>query len=131
MPEGTPTQRRWPTKREVAEKMRARLVEVVPGNILNRIGDHPQIDAILEDCYEVMGYDVERKISRLTERLKDAIFAGAFGPLVIPNTVDVNGNQIPTPVGEIAMAFRDIYTEDFLALFDEEGNLLDPDAGGA
>ncbi len=63
------------------------------------------------------GHTVERKISRLTEKLKDAMELGAFGPLF-----DADGTT-RTPLGEAFFAFKDIYAEAFLAQFNEEGDL--------
>lgn len=82
----------------------------------------------LRAWYAGGGFAVERKISRLTERLKDAIEAEAFGPLF----VDADRNRVDpaaydpdrheeTQAFRILDAFRAIYKANVLELFDEEG----------
>lgn len=67
-------------------------------------------------------YELTR--SRLMEKIKDSLGLMAFGALVISNAVDTNGQPIKTPVGEIYALLKDIYTPEFLDMFDEEGDLL-------
>ncbi len=86
---------------------------------------------ILRDTFGAAGFKHELTLLRLVEKIKDAIARLAFGPLYIPNTVDVEGLPIPTPVGQIYEALRDCYDWDFLDLFDEDGNLLPPNGGGS
>ena len=64
------------------------------------------------------GHTEERKTSRLTEKLKDSLEIGAFGPVF-----EADGTT-RTKVGEIYEAFDQIYNLAFLAQFDEEGELI-------
>jgi hypothetical protein len=100
---------------------------VIAGTIIDCIeAQFPQIQnlnvraevmATIEQCWiDNIGYGTERKISRLTEMLKDAVSGGVYGPLS-----DANG------ITALGMAYQDwhnIYTEAFLANFDEDGNLI-------
>lgn len=125
----TPDGREWLRPRDI---IKSQIDEVV--------ADHPNItrnqmeslrDSLVNGLRRVQMYEYEFKVLRLTERVVDAIEAGQFGPIYIPNTV-VEGQQVPTPVGEIALLFRDIYDQEFLDLFDENGNVLeslDPGTG--
>lgn len=102
--------------------------ERVPQELKDYLLAHKQVALdVMEDAFVELNFGMELKILRLTEKLKDAVLGGEFGPITVPNTVDVNGQQILTPVGEIGEIFRDIYLMEFLDLHDEEGNLL-PDA---
>ena len=80
-----------------------------------------QVQRVVREAYEATGYTYEFKILRLLEKVKDAIIAGAFGPLAIPNTLNADGEKILTPVGEIATLLRDCYTPEVLDQFDEDG----------
>ncbi|MHC4702674.1 MAG: hypothetical protein ACYTFQ_19095 [Planctomycetota bacterium] len=99
--------------------------------------DHPNMTAqqreslreSLEEGFRLTNYHQEFKIARLVEKVKEAIFHKNFGPLQVPNTVDVNGLPINTPVGEIAYLLADIYSEGFLDQFDDDGELLPLDSG--
>lgn len=79
----------------------------------------------LEDGFRQTGYQQEFKIARLVEKIKEAALAGTFGPLYIPNTVDVEGNPIPTPVGVMAQLLIDVYSAGFLDGVDEDGNPIE------
>lgn len=116
---------KWATRRDLATALGKRLLEDerVPQPLKDRMLEHRQVALdVMEDAIMGFGLSYEFRILRLTEQLKDAIKSGAFGPLVVPNTVDQQGQPIFTPVGEIAMLFKDIYSPEFLELFDEEGN---------
>lgn len=97
---------------------------------------HPNVTrAQLENLAEALAQGVrdaglgrEFKVLRLTERLKDALEAGFYGPRYEPNTVDVNGDRIITPIGQVYEDFRRIYSMDFLDQHDEDGNRKE--AGG-
>jgi hypothetical protein len=89
----------------------------------------------LKAFYSGQGFVIERKLARLTEKLKDAIEAGKFGPLF----VDDEGNPIPTEIVNdpeapgvnatqayrIWRAFRNIYSLSVLDQVDEEGELVE------
>jgi hypothetical protein len=107
------------------------MLDRLPPPAQQAILDHALGEVIVDVLDQQMSWTYERKILRLTEQLKDAIQNGGFGPLTVPNTLDENGLPIQTPAGGIAQAFKDIYTPEFLDLFDEEGNLLaDPPSEG-
>lgn len=92
------------------------------------------IEAWIGRFYGNQGFLIERKLARLTEKLKDAIEAENFGPLF----VDDEGNPIPketvndlnapgvnaTQAYQIWRAFKNIYSLDVLDNVDEEGELL-------
>lgn len=123
----TPDGRSWLTSTEIASRITDLLQErygTIAG--LNRGG----IQNVVKEAFELTNYHNELKIVRLAEKIKDAAQAGLFGPLYIPNTVDVNGEPIPTPVGVMASLLIDIYQEGFLDMHDEEGNPIEPPAGG-
>ena len=86
------------------------------------VNNNPTLQAAvqgsIEGWFDGGGHTLERKISRLTEKLKDAMEAGSFGDLFEPD------GTTRTLVGVVFEAFQDVYNTDFLALFDEEGELL-------
>lgn len=130
MPTTTPDGRSWWTSRRIVARLGAAMLEDerVPQELKDYLLAHKQVALdVMEDAFVELNFGMELKILRLTEKLKDAVLGGEFGPITVPNTVDVNGQQILTPVGEIGEIFRDIYLMEFLDLHDEEGNLL-PDA---
>lgn len=104
----TPTARRWQTREEWAEKIVTRLEASFPGAIQLQRGEI-KTDLI---TWLAGGFVVERKLSRLTEMLKDSIQAGRFGPIVPGSQAD-----------DILQTFKQIYTREFLDTIDEEGNL--------
>jgi hypothetical protein len=75
------------------------------------------VAACFERYFMSEGHQIERKLSRLTERLKGAIEAGNFGPLF------ESDGTTRTQVGEIFAAFQSIYKLSTLNSVDEEGNL--------
>lgn len=127
MPETT---RRWPTAEEMRERVRIRCE--------SRGIDHiPQVQEALDQLHDLFsggGFLIERKLARLTERLKDAIEQERFGPLFVDdegnrlNPATVNDPDAPgvnaTQAYNIWRAFRDIYSMDVLNSVDEEGDLL-------
>lgn len=118
----TPDGREWLTPRAIIE-LQIQTVRDQHPNISRQ-----QIESLrdsLEDGFRRTGYQNEFKIARLVEKVKDAASAGMFGPLTIPNTVDQEGQPIPTPVGVLAYLLMDIYSEGFLDLHDEDGNPLE------
>lgn len=126
------TTRRWPSVAEIAQRMRAHAEADPDFNtspaMLNAI------EAWVARFHNNQGFLIERKLARLTEKLKDAIEAEQFGPLF----VDDDGNPIPketvndltapgvnaTQAYQIWRAFRNIYSLDVLDNVDEEGELL-------
>jgi hypothetical protein len=122
----TPDGREWLSSTVISDRITDWLRENY-GTIrgLNRGNLH----RVVKEAFDSTNYQNELKINRLTEKVVTAINHAAFGPLTIPNTVDVNGEKILTPVGEIWALFRDIYTPEFLDQFDEEGNLIEPEEG--
>ena len=115
-----PDGRGWLTSHAIADRITDLLRErygTIQG--LNR----GNVQQVVKEAYEATGYTQEFKILRLIEKVKNAIDGGAFGPITIPNTVH-EGEKVLTPVGEIAMLLRDIYTPEFLEQFDEEGEPL-------
>lgn len=123
----TPEGREWLSSDQIAARMMDKLNAELPAGVKKALDKHPVIQ-MLKDAYISTEYTYEFKILRLVEKVKNAMGEGTFGPLVIPNSVDVNGEQIPTPVGVVYFMLKDIYTPEFLDMFDEEGNLL-PEAG--
>lgn len=109
------------------------LAERLPPPAIRALENHP-VAEMLEEVFEAQtDWSYERKVLRLTEKLRDGIDRGDFGPLVVPNTLGADGLPILTPAGHIANVFRTIYTPEFLDQFDEEGELLplDPDPEGS
>jgi hypothetical protein len=106
------------------------MLDRLPPPAQQAILDNGLGEVIVDILDQQMSWTYERKVLRLTERLRDMIQRGEFGPLSVPNTLDENGMPIPTPAGGIAMALADIYTPEFLDMFDEEGNLLAPPVEG-
>ena len=116
-----PDGRAWLTSRAIADRITDLLRErfgTIQG--LNR----GNVQRVVKEAFEATEYTQEFKVLRLSEQVVMAINAGAFGPLTIPNTVNVDGEKILTPVGEIWSLFRDIYSPEFLDQFDEEGEPL-------
>lgn len=121
----TPDGREWLSSKAIADNLMERIKDDVPQ------GRIAALKMLLEDGFSGM-YGIEFKILRLTEKLKDAIEAGNFGPLF----VDAEGNPVRpqdydparghqhTQAYDIWRAFRDIYTMDVLENVDEDGNLL-------
>lgn len=123
----TPDGREWWTARQIAVRLGQALLDDdrIPQDMKDKVLANQAVALdVLEDAFQSIGYHWEHKVLRLTEKLKDSIDNGAFGPLTVPNSVGTDGQKIRTPVGEIALMFRDIYTREFLELFDEEGNML-------
>lgn len=121
--------REWMSSREIARRLGKALLEDerIPQPVKDRLLEHKDVALdVMADAVEASWLHYEFKILRLTEFVAMAIREGQFGPNVVPNTVDVNGERILTPVGEINELFRDIYDPDFLDQFDEEGNPIDP-----
>lgn len=124
------TTRRWPTAAQMADRLDARMDSVVglPPAIRARVKEE------IAGYYSGLGHTIERKLSRLTEKLKDAIEAERFGPLFVDdagNPIDKTTVTDPTAPGvnptqayQIWRAFRDIYSKDVLDSVDEEGELL-------
>jgi len=82
-------------------------------SMLGQPGIKQQFIDILVGAYQTIGYNMEFKILRLTERLKDRIADGTF-----------------THIEQVKTAFRDIYTKEVLDQVDEEGNLISSGSGG-
>ena len=125
--------REWMTTEEWARRLGKALLEDerMPQQARDYLLQHKAVALqVLQDAMVHAWLGYEFKILRLTEKVKGAIAMGAFGPLVIPNTVDVEGLPIQTPVGEIHQLFRDIYDPDFLDQFDEDGEPLDNGSAG-
>ena len=121
-----PDGREWMTSNAISDRITDLLRERY-GTIrgLNRGNIHQ----VVKEAFESTDYTQEFKVLRLIEQVVEAINRGAFGPLTIPNSVNVDGEKILTPVGEVWSLFRDIYTVEFLNQFDEEGNPLEPEEG--
>lgn len=109
------TTRRWPSAAQMAAKLMTRVAADNPS--LNPVLA-ASIEASLTTWFTSGGHTEERKTSRLTEKLKDSIEIGAFGPMF-----EADGTT-HTQAGEIWKAFDAIYSVAFLAQFDEEGQLL-------
>jgi hypothetical protein len=122
---------KWASRRRLAIRLGTALLEDerVPQAMKDKALEHKDVTLdVLADAIEDFGLSYEFKILRLMEKLYwDMIRQGQFGPLFVPNTVDVNGQRILTPVGEIKQLMDDIYTPEFLDQFDEEGEPLDQD----
>lgn len=124
-----PDGREWLTSRQIAARLGKALLEDerIPQELREYLLAHKAVALdVMEDAFVSTGYTQEFKILRLMEMVVMAVNRLEFGPLFIPNTVDVNGDKIPTPVGQLWALFRDIYTLEFLEQFDEEGNPLEP-----
>lgn len=115
----TPDGREWLRPIDIV-KLQIEAVESVHPNVPR--GDLESLSAALAQGIRNAGLGMEFKVLRLTERLKDALEAGHYGPLTVPNTVDREGNPIPTPLGLVNADFRRIYSVSFLDEHDEEGN---------
>ena len=118
----TPDGRDWITPSEIIRLQLEAIYRNHPN--INR----EQMEALREDLIEGLRdaqLQNEFKVLRLCEQLFHAIESGVFGPTVIPNTVDVDGKPIPTPVGEIYRLFAELYSVDFLDLLDENANPLE------
>lgn len=123
----TPDGREWFSSEKIAQIQMDRIADRLPplsAPVLE------EIKARLQASFSGL-YGIEFKIGRLTEKLKDAIEAEAFGPLF----VDADGNRVPpsaynpavhseTQAYQIWRAFKDIYTQSILDQYDEDGNLL-------
>lgn len=120
----TPDGREWLTSDKIADFVMEGMDRNLPPQAMAG-QDRAAMKAAVVAGFQGTNYHYEFKILRLIEKVKDAIWGGAFGPLTIPNTVDAEGMKIPTPVGEVAMLLRDCYTPEFLDQFDEEGNPLE------
>jgi hypothetical protein len=120
---------KWASRRRLAQAIgqAASADSRVPPAAREHMEKIGTIDA-MEQAIKDFGLSYEFKILRLMEKLYwDMIRQGQFGPLYVPNSVDVNGQRILTPVGEIKQLMDDIYTPEFLDQFDEEGEPLDQD----
>ena len=122
-----PDGRQWWTPTQMAERVAhtaradGRLTTAMQQLIRQ---DEEAFVEVVRDAIGNSGFRYELTLLRLVEQIKDAIGILAFGPLVVPNTVDVEGLPIKTPVGEIHAMLEDCYTPEFLDQFDEEGNPL-------
>ena len=122
-----PDGREWWTPTQMAERIAKNVGadERLPTATRQRIEtDKEPFVEVVRDAIGDSGFRYELTLLRLVEQIKDAIGTVAFGPLVVPNTVDVEGLPIPTPVGEVYSVLNDCYTPEFLDQFDEEGNPL-------
>ena len=118
----TPDRREWLTPREII-RTQLETVKAQHPNI-----SRTQLESLkdsLIDGFRQTGYQQELKIARLVEKIKEAAVNGLFGPLWIPNSVDQNGQKIPTPVGVMTSLLIDIYTDGFLDMHDEDGNPIE------
>ncbi len=100
----------------------------IPPSVASKIANNKEafVD-VVADAIRESGLKSELTLLRLVEKIKDAIGNKAFGGLVIPGTVDIEGQTVLTPVGEIHALLRDAYTMEFLEMFDEEGVPLPPE----
>lgn len=128
------TTRRWPTPARMADRLRDHMLADPTVAALTNAQKIAVRDRLFE-FYRGQGFVIERKLARLTEKLKDAIEQEKFGPLF----VDDDGNPIPrqtvtdpdapgvnpTSAWRIWRAFRNIYTLSVLDQVDEEGDLLE------
>ena len=124
--------REWFTPTFMAEHIAKNIGtnERLPTAVRERIASNREVfvKAVAEAIFD-SDLRYELTLLRLVEKIKDSIGLLAFGALAIPNSVDQKGQPILTPVGEIHSLLRDIYTPEFLDMFDEEGNpLLEPPA---
>ena len=88
--------------------------ERLPQDMRDRIENNKdQFIEVVKDSLSNTGLKTEFTVLRLVEQIKDAIFAGSFGPM------GPHGDR--TDVGNIADMLNDSYTDEFLALFNEEG----------
>ena len=113
--------RAWLTSKAIADRIVDRLSADF-GEI--RGMNRGSVQRAVREAYEATGYTQEFKILRLVEKVKDAMYLGVFGPLYIPNTVDQEGERLPTPVGVVAKLLKDVYTPEFLDTVDEEGEVI-------
>lgn len=132
----TPDGRSWMTLETMWNRVLTNLLDEFPtlANLLDTQAKRDRARTRAKEALENLS--LEFKILRLTERLKDKIEAGGFGPLF----VDTEGNDYTgqirdtndppfgveaTQAYHIWRAFKDIYTLSLLEQFDEEGNLID------
>jgi hypothetical protein len=120
----TPDGREWLTPAAIIERQIQQVLKDYPSMMPSQMED---IRASLEEGFRSTGYQTEFKILRLYERIQESVRRGVFGPLVVPDAVDVDGNKIPTPAGQIGLLMRDATTADFLDMLDEDGIPLDAD----
>jgi hypothetical protein len=82
-----------------------------------------EVQTTIEQCYlNNVGYGDERKISRLNEKIRDAVGTETYGPLL--EGIDGNGDPVFTPLGMLYNDWLQIQIPAFLANFDEEGELI-------
>jgi hypothetical protein len=123
----TPDGRKWLNSDEISGRICDTLEKEHPTLATSRAN----LIERFKDAFSGM-YGIEFKILRLTEKLKDAIEAGQFGPLftdengnpVAAQQYDASKGHLTTQAYEIWRAFKDIYTMDVLNAVDEDGNLL-------
>ncbi len=124
------SERAWLTPSDIARQI-ARGIgtdDRLPDAMKTRIANNKAAFVeVVADAIKGSGLKQELTLLRLVEKIKDAIGNYAFGGLVIPGTVDTEGQTVKTPVGEIHSLLRDAYTMEFLDMFDEEGNPLPPE----
>lgn len=124
----TPDGREWLSSDQIVARLGKAMVEDerMPAQLRAYLLEHKAVALdVLKDAFVSTGYTQEFKIIRLMEKVFDAMKAGAFGPRWIPNSVNQQGEKIPTPVGEVWNLFADIFHTEFLEQFDEEGNPLE------
>lgn len=119
----------WPTAAEMANKLRRSLEGA--GNIAMSATLLDVLESRLTEWFDNGGVTTERKISRLNEKLKDAIERERYGPLfvdaigarVAPADFDPALHQ-ETQAYQIWRDMKEIYNQDVLDNVDEEGNLV-------
>lgn len=112
------TERKWPSPAEVAEQLRTRLEAAHP-TVFGRVGYLGQrLQTALTEWNGEM-FVMEKKLSRLYEKWKDAVGRGVYGPLA-------EGGKL-TPLGEAYADLQAMHTVDVLNAVDEEGNLIEED----
>lgn len=131
----TPDGRSWMTREAMWDRMLANLLDEFP-QLAGQLDTQAKRDRARQIATATIeSLSLEFKILRLTEKLKDSIEAGRFGPLFVDAEGNkytgqiTNPNDLPLGVSatqayEIWRAFKDIYTLSVLELYDEEGNLI-------
>lgn len=111
MAKPTPDGREWLTPTAIADHIAEKLGSI-PGRGPQALRD------LIAEGYRDTGYEYELKIVRLTERLRDALLAGAYGPLGTP--------EEPTEVGLVYYeGLKPIFSQAVLDAVDENGNPID------
>ena len=110
-----PDGREWAASSHIAQVLKDCIEAEYPQ--IKNLNMSQELQDSIEQCFvDGIGFGTERKVSRLSEALKDAVGAEVYGPLS-----DINGL---TPLGEMYQDWSNVYTMAFLDLFDEEGNLI-------